>query len=543
VEIGGGQSPDLIEIDGASNNSVDDIRELRDTVRYAPTRGRYKVYLVDEVHMLSKGAFNALLKTLEEPPPHVVFLFATTEANRIPETILSRVQRFDFKRIPPVAVTRQLADIAAKEGVKVSENALRLIARAGEGSMRDAQSLLDQVIAYAGDDIPDALVAETLGLIDRSLLYDLLSGLVTGEPDRCLDTIARVHDYGYELSELTGELLDVLRNATLLRLSPGSRRHVDVSEDEVERLAAIAEGADAERLARTFHAMLEVHDQVSRSERPRVVLEMAMARLATVRPVQPVGQLLGRLEDLERRLRQGGAQVAAPPGRGARAPRTQRPAPSGASADDEGSPGPGPVAAPPSAPRTPPPPAAEPVHRPPTTLAPTPKTPPPLPAPSAPVPAPEPDDDEGGVPSAFDDDALLARYADRDSSEGADTSAPADPRPGWWEALQRRLVSGPGAALLHGDPSFEGGVLRIAYTRARALDMAKRARRLPEVDAALSECYPPGTEVELLDRVNTGSIERDLLRQFESDPRVRRIVAALGAIPAGARPLTPGDPQ
>ncbi|MFT6146545.1 MAG: DNA polymerase-3 subunit gamma/tau, partial [Myxococcota bacterium] len=155
VEIAAGRNPDLIEIDGASNNSVDDIRDLCDNVQYAPQRGGSKIYLIDEVHMLSKGAFNALLKTLEEPPPHVVFIFATTEPNKIPDTILSRVQRFDFKRIPEQGVITRLARIAEAEGSGVSEHGLRLIARAGEGSMRDSESLLDQVISFAGPEVSD----------------------------------------------------------------------------------------------------------------------------------------------------------------------------------------------------------------------------------------------------------------------------------------------------------------------------------------------------------------------------------------------------
>ncbi len=158
-EVTKGNSPDLIEIDGASNNSVDDIRSLRETVGYAPTTGRYKVYLIDEVHMLSKAAFNALLKTLEEPPPHVIFLFATTEPEKILDTILSRVQRFDFKRIPVQVVADRLKAIASAEGAELSNASLRTIARAGEGSMRDAQSLLDKVISFGGSgEISDAHV-------------------------------------------------------------------------------------------------------------------------------------------------------------------------------------------------------------------------------------------------------------------------------------------------------------------------------------------------------------------------------------------------
>jgi DNA polymerase-3 subunit gamma/tau len=306
VEVSNGTSQDLIEIDGASNNSVDDIRELRDSVRYAPTLGRRKIYLVDEVHMLSNAAFNALLKTLEEPPPHVVFIFATTEPQKIPDTILSRVQRFDFKRIPMTGVVQRLAEIAEAEGAVVSEAGLKLIARAGEGSMRDAQSLLDKVISFGGPEVSDEMVAETLGLIDRGLLYGMLEGLVKGKPDRCLDTIASVYDYGFELSQFTSEMLEVLRNATFVQLSEKARAHVDLPTEEVERLVALTDGVAPDRLSRLFSAMLDLHDQVSRSARPRIVLEMGIARLADVRPLQPVGQLVARLEQLERRLRQSG---------------------------------------------------------------------------------------------------------------------------------------------------------------------------------------------------------------------------------------------
>ncbi|MFT6160919.1 MAG: DNA polymerase-3 subunit gamma/tau, partial [Myxococcota bacterium] len=199
VEIAAGRNPDLIEIDGASNNSVDDIRDLCDNVQYAPQRGGSKIYLIDEVHMLSKGAFNALLKTLEEPPPHVVFIFATTEPNKIPDTILSRVQRFDFKRIPEQGVITRLARIAEAEGSGVSEHGLRLIARAGEGSMRDSESLLDQVISFAGPEVSDQEVADILGLVDRRLLHDMLAGLVSGNAGKCLDVVATVYEYGYDL--------------------------------------------------------------------------------------------------------------------------------------------------------------------------------------------------------------------------------------------------------------------------------------------------------------------------------------------------------
>jgi DNA polymerase-3 subunit gamma/tau len=314
VDILAGSCPDVVEVDGASNNSVEDIRDLRDGVRYLPATARFRIYIIDEVHMLSKGAFNALLKTLEEPPPHVKFIFATTEVNKIPETILSRVQRFDFKRIAASVVVSRLRLICEAEGIALSEAALRMVARAGEGSMRDAQSLLDQVISFGGADPTDAQVADILGMVDRGVLYEMLTGLVRGEPDRCLDAIAQVHDHGYEMAQFTGELLELVRNAALVGLSPGARKHLDVPEEEKERLAGLVEGMAPEQLSRVFQVLLEVHDQVARASRPRMVLEMAVARLVSVRPAIPIAPLVDRLVDLERRLRAGGASVA--PARG-----------------------------------------------------------------------------------------------------------------------------------------------------------------------------------------------------------------------------------
>lgn len=303
--IEAGSSPDLIEIDGASNNSVDDMREIRDTVHYLPSQGRYKIYLVDEVHMLSRAAFNALLKTLEEPPPHVIFLFATTEPNKIPDTILSRVQRFDFKRIPVGPVVERLSVIARAEDLALSDAALRLIARAGDGSMRDSQSLLDKVISFATPgQVPDAqAVAEILGLIDRGIVLGALKAMVTGDATAMLGCIDKVYSYGFEMAQFSEELLEVLRNATFVRLSPEARRYIDLAEEELDEMAAIVAETHPEVLHRLFAAMVDIHDQVSRSARPRLVLEMATARLATPVPVTPVAELVQRLEDLERRGR------------------------------------------------------------------------------------------------------------------------------------------------------------------------------------------------------------------------------------------------
>ena len=334
VDILAGNSPDLLEIDGASNNSVDDVRELRESVRYLPTQGRYRIFLIDEVHMLSTAAFNALLKTLEEPPPHVVFLFATTEADKVPETILSRVQRFDFRRIAATDVAGRLAAIAGAEGAEVTEGALRLIARAGEGSMRDAQSLLDKVLSFGGPHVDEAAVTEMLGLVDRRLLFDMLEGLLTGHVGPCLSVVATVHDHGFELSRFLAELLDLLRDATFLRLGPDVAPYVELPAEERAALLALVEDTPGDVLPRLFQALLDVHEQVARAARPRVVLEMALVRLVQIRALQPVGALVAQLDALDRRLRAaGGASPTTGAGTtprrnigpGARAERAQPP--------------------------------------------------------------------------------------------------------------------------------------------------------------------------------------------------------------------------
>ncbi|NCG18403.1 MAG: DNA polymerase III subunit gamma/tau [Rhodobacterales bacterium] len=491
-EVTTGTSPDLIEIDGASNNSVDDIRDLRETVNYAPTRGRYKIYLVDEVHMLSKAAFNALLKTLEEPPPHVIFIFATTEPNKILDTILSRVQRFDFKRIGVGPVVERLRNIATAEGATLSDDALRRIARAGEGSMRDSQSLLDKVISFGGSNaISDAEVAETLGLIDTRLLLTMVEGLVEGRPEQCLDAIAEVYEYGFELSQFTGEMLETLRNATLLRLAPGAAKHVDIAAAELEQLTRLVDGVAPEALSRNFSAMLEVHDQVARASRPRIVLEMAVARLATTRPVQPVAALLARLEGLERRIKHSGGDSGPGGMRGGntrRVPQQSRP-PRGGGHRASGvarRAGPSQTAAPP---------VPEPI------VAAMPS--------SIPVPPPMP--------------------------EPAESAAnPPQPEVDPWLSLATALRAlGPQTRRLgEGEAVYRGQTLRIALPAGHALAEARRTVQLDAVRSAVEAHYPPGTRVELTAVDGTGSTkdQEDHLKKIVlKDPALQRVIKALDA--------------
>ncbi len=474
-EVLTGSAPDVIEIDGASNNSVEDVRKLRETVGYLPSRGRYKVYIIDEVHMLSTGAFNALLKTLEEPPSHVVFLFATTEPQKIPDTVLSRVQRFDFKRIPVVVVVARLRLICDAEGVGISDDALRLIARSGEGSMRDAQSLLDQVIAFGGEQVSDEDVASILGLVDRGLLYGMLEGLLEGQPELCLEAIHKVYEFGYDLPQFTGEFLELLRNAALVVLSEDSHRFLDVPDDERERLAAACKGLDATVFSRWFQVMLEVHDQVSRAARPRLVLEMAVARLTTVRRVQPMDQLLARLERLEKRLRSGGAPPPPGPGRSSGG--------SGGSGSFQDSPRRG--GSPPTRKTSPP-----------AGAAPRPAPPAPRPAPPAPRPAPAP-------------------------KAAPPPPPPADPQVAWEQVLADLGTLGIRSQVVR-DHSIldrvDGAVLRVAFSSERTLKRGREALADQDLLRAVQARFPQVRRLEACRR-----------RQADTQTGRERSEAALAA--------------
>src|SRR5512136_2228572 len=210
-EISSGTSMDVIEIDGASNRGIDEIRELRENVRYTPAKSRHKIYIIDEVHMLTKEAFNALLKTLEEPPPHIIFIFATTEPHKLPNTILSRCQRYDFKRIPLKEIVGSLKKITEEEKVKISQRGLLSLARESDGSMRDAQSLLDQVISYAGQEIRDEDIVDVLGLVSHKILSDTMEAIANQDAGRCLEIVEEVYQYGYDAQHFCRELLHTLR--------------------------------------------------------------------------------------------------------------------------------------------------------------------------------------------------------------------------------------------------------------------------------------------------------------------------------------------
>jgi DNA polymerase-3 subunit gamma/tau len=295
-EITEGNSIDVIEIDGASNRGIEEIRELRENVRYTPAKSRYKIYIIDEVHMLTREAFNALLKTLEEPPPHIIFIFATTEPHKIPATILSRCQRYDFKRIPLKEIFDTLKRMAEKEEIHISPRSLMLLAREAEGSMRDAQSLLDQVISYGGKEIRDEDVVEILGVIDRKILYETIEAIADQDAQRCIEVVRHLYHYGYDIQYFCRELLQYLRNLILIKVSKQPEELLDFDGEELESLKKQAEKFRFEHLDHLFHLLLKGEQEIIQSTFPRIMLEMTLIRMATLRSLLPIDEIIEKLE-------------------------------------------------------------------------------------------------------------------------------------------------------------------------------------------------------------------------------------------------------
>jgi DNA polymerase-3 subunit gamma/tau len=305
-EISAGTSMDVIEIDGASNRGIDEIRELRENVRYTPAKSRSKIYIIDEVHMLTREAFNALLKTLEEPPPHILFVFATTEPHKIPATILSRCQRYDFKRIPLREIIGSLKKIIEEEKIQMSQRGLLSIARESEGSLRDAQSLLDQVISYGGKELRDEDIAEVLGLIDRKILYDTIEAIADRNAERCMEMIEHVYHYGVDLQHFCRELLQYFRNLILMKVSQHPEVLMELPEEELEILKKQAEKFGFDQLNHLFNLLLKGEKEMAQSTFPRTMLEMTLIRMASLRPILPIDEILKKLEELEKRHPSGG---------------------------------------------------------------------------------------------------------------------------------------------------------------------------------------------------------------------------------------------
>ena len=297
LDITAGIDVDVQEIDGASNNSVEDVRRLQESLPYRPQRDRYKIVIVDEVHMLSAGAFNAFLKTLEEPPDHVKFIFATTEGHKVPVTIRSRCQQYDFRLIPHRLIVERVRSILDAETLSADDEAISVVAREAGGSMRDALTLLDQLIAISDDRITSDTVAASLGIAARGALYDVARAVLEGDGARVVRTMDGLADKGVDMQHFARQLLQLMRDLVVLKLGAGDP--AEWVPEEREAAEALISDIDILELQRAFRAASMVMDEMAHSPNPKLMLEMGLVRVATRPPLQSVSKLLARLDALQ----------------------------------------------------------------------------------------------------------------------------------------------------------------------------------------------------------------------------------------------------
>jgi DNA polymerase-3 subunit gamma/tau len=316
LEIAEGRAIDVLEIDGASNNGVEQVRELRETCKYAPASSKFKIYIIDEVHMLSTAAFNALLKTLEEPPAHVKFMFATTDPEKVLATILSRCQRFDLRRIPVSLIVKHLTAIARKEKVKIDQAALYAVARGADGGMRDAESALDQLISFCGDKIEEGDVLSMFGLTAQSHILALVHGVLQGDAAAVLRELNDLSSHGKDLGRLLSDLLNYFRNLLIYQVSKGDFGLIEVSEAEAGNLKEHSAVADAETLTRIMEVFAEAEGRLRDAASKKIFLEVTLLRAIEARNAVSIDSVLKQLDALRPPVRQGegGAPVSPAPG-------------------------------------------------------------------------------------------------------------------------------------------------------------------------------------------------------------------------------------
>ena len=294
-----GSSLDVIEIDGASNRTIDNIRQIRDTVSIAPVSSRYKIYIIDEVHMLTKEAFNALLKTLEEPPAHVKFFFATTDPQKIPPTILSRVQKFELHRMDWNTLNSYLSMMAEKEGLKATPSAIAAVARAGNGSMRDALSVFDQVLAWGGENVTEKDVAALLGLTNREIILELSNAIVKSDYERALKCVGKVMEGGRDAEQFILSLVQFYRNLAVLKVTrePGSL--LEESPEYMAELKKASEGYTISQITAAIDELMQILPKLSATEAKQTILELAVLKLIHIRSRISADQIFAKLEELE----------------------------------------------------------------------------------------------------------------------------------------------------------------------------------------------------------------------------------------------------
>lgn len=312
--INSGSSMNVIEIDAASNNGVDNIRQIRDEIQYTPSNGKFTVYIIDEVHMLSIGAFNALLKTLEEPPAYVLFILATTEPHKIPITILSRCQRYDFKRISIDTISDRLMELMETENIDVEEKAIRYVAKAADGSMRDALSLLDQCIAfYLGQKLTYENVLEVLGAVDNEIFSRLIRSVIEGDVVNCINLLDEMVMQGRELGQFVNDFIWYLRNLMLIKTSEGASDIIDASAERIQALKEEAEMIDTDVIMRYIRIFSELSGQIKYSSQKRVLIEIALIKLTKPAMESDISSLNNRMAIVEKKIESGNIASKAVP--------------------------------------------------------------------------------------------------------------------------------------------------------------------------------------------------------------------------------------
>ena len=301
-EITSGKAVDVFEIDGASNNSVDQVRELRENIKYMPAHSPHKIYIIDEVHMLSAAAFNALLKTLEEPPSHVMFMFATTEPHKIPVTILSRCQRHDFRRIDLNSISTHMASLCRQEGFEIAEESLGLIAREAGGSMRDGLSLLDQVMTCLQGPIAHDQVLDILGIIDRKIIFDLSESILKADISAALDLLDDIYDHGHDMKKLYADLVEHFRNLLVAAMGKKVNKLIDLPAGEVDQLVAQAKTISTTELSQIFDLFFKAEASIRLSAQPKMALEMTLVRMLQSKPALPIDVLIDKLDMLREEM-------------------------------------------------------------------------------------------------------------------------------------------------------------------------------------------------------------------------------------------------
>lgn len=322
-EIVEGRSMDVLEIDGASNRGIEEIRELRETVKYVPATSKFKIYIIDEVHMLTKEAFNALLKTLEEPPPHVKFMFATTEPEKVLPTILSRCQRFDLRRIPSALIVKHLREIAQKESVNISDTALHAVARGADGGMRDAESTLDQLISFCGNTIEEADVLSMFGLTAQSQIIAMADAILDGAVEAALREFDGLAKQGKDLGRLISDLLGYFRNLLLFQVSKGDTRLIEASEFEASTYSVNSQKITGEALTRVMEVFSDCEARFRDAASKKILIELAIVKAIQARNAVSIDEVLNRLQS----LRSGAPSSPVPTAQTAVRPATPSPSP------------------------------------------------------------------------------------------------------------------------------------------------------------------------------------------------------------------------